>query len=390
MGGTSRVFDKMKFFDDSGQSIEDYLWGRVQAANLEIVSPTQDGRNSELAMVEELAKAALTTADTGAINAVYDMAVFMAYATKKNTVGALRHVPWARQGFRIVKTASVASGIGIAEGGALGTAVEPTYLEIGPTPKEVEVVADYSTRLKVLAKLADGVAVDQNRRVVEKDFWRSLEADLNGNYNTLAGNNIESIHRVTGTTTETTQQSYTAGDEDMFSIDVSTETAYMGSYLGATGGTDRDLVVSLINDMEETVMPYWESQENKFFLTGLDTWMRWSEFESAKTRYSMEAYTITIGDGIKAGPGIQMGGKIATWDGMPVVTTDAIDKTGDTISPIYLIDNETLAIYWGLPVSYQESDNPFQVGHLVRGLWYGIGELVPTSRKTHCRLRDLK
>ena len=112
--------------------------------------------------------------------------------------------------------------------------------------------------------------------------------------------------------------------------------------------------------------------------------------EAAKTRYSMENYSITIGDGIKAGPGIQMGGKIATWDGHPVVTSDLVEATGDTISQIYLIDNDHVALYWGLPVGYQESDNPFQVGHLVRGLWYGIGELVPTSRKVHCRLRDLQ
>jgi len=383
------VYDKMTFFDDSGMGVEDFYKERVRQA-LEIKSPTLDGRNAELQLVDELAKAALGTADAGAINAVYDMAVFMAYATRTDPLGALPKKAWPRQGFRIVKTASVASAIGIAEGGALGGGVKPAYLEIAPTPKEIEVVADYTQKLKILAKLADGVAVDQNRRVVEKDFWRALTADLLKNYNDLPVLNFESLGRVPATTTETTQQSYTTEDENMYGIDVSTETSFMGSYLGATGGTDRDLTLQLINDIRETVEPYWESMDNKWYLTGFDTWSRWSEIEDAKMRYAMEAYQMTVGDGVVVGPGIQMGGKIATFDGFPIIRHDLVDKTGDTITPITMYDNDHLGIFWGLPVSYNESADMFAVGHNIRGVWYGIGELVVTNRKVHARLRDLK
>ncbi len=385
-----RKDELMSFFEEDGIDLETYY--RVKAVKaLELKSPTLDGRGTELVTVDEMAKAALGTGDTGAINAVYDFAVIINYATKNNITGAIPKKGWSRQGWRAVKTASKTSGLGVAEGGALGTAVKPTYMEIAPPPKELELVSDYNTRLQVLAKIADGVAVDQNRKTVESDFWRSLENDINKNYDTLAGNNMESINRITASDGETTQESYTAADEDLYGVDRSVETWFNSNPLYATGGTDRDLQVALLNDMWEAVIPYWTSMANKFYATGPDTLMRISELEAAKVRYSMEAFKITLGDGVQVGPGIQMtGGKMATWDGFPFVVSDAVDKTGDTISPVYLMDNDYLAFQFGLPIGYTESSDMFQVGHLIRGVWYGIGELVDTFPKTCARLRDLK
>lgn len=385
-----RKEELMSFFDEDGIDLETYYRERAIKA-LELKSPTQDGRGTELVTVDEMAKAALTTADVGAINAVYDLAVITNYATKNNITGAIPKKGWSRQGWRAVKTASKTSGLGVAEGGALGTAVEPVYYEIGPTPKEFEVVTDYTTRLRVLQKIADGVAVDQNRRTVESDFWRAMENDINKNFNTLAGANAESIHRITASDAERVAESYTDGDEDLYGVDRSTETWFNSNPLYAASGTDRDLQVALLNDMWEAVMPYWTSLANKFYATGPDSLMRISELEAAKVRYSMEAFKITLGDGVQVGPGIQMtGGKMATWDGFPFVVSDAVDKTDDTISPVYLMDNDYLAFQFGQPIGYQESDDMFAVGHLIRGVWYGIGELIDMFPKTCARLRDLK
>lgn len=385
MPGAEALLDKMVLFDDGNMGVEDYYRERANA-QLKMASPTNDGRNTQLLLMDEMAKAALSTSDTGAINAVYDLAVVLGYATKKNTVGALRKTPWKRQGYRFVTAAGKSSALGIASGGALGAGVKNTYIEVAPTPKEIEYVADYTTRLKVLAAMADGVAQDQDRRIHEKNFWRSLDADLLANYDTVAGNNFEGIMRwisVLGT-----DEGYTATDEDIYGIDRSVQTAYKSNVLRAAA--DRPLTVQLINSLRTTVEPYWENDLNdKWYLTGPDTWTRWSELEGAKMRFSNEAFTMTIGDGIKVGPGIQAGGKIATWDGMGVVTDDLIDKTGDTISPVYLMDNQNISLAFGLPPAYNESDDQFVVGHLTRGVWYGIGELYGLNPLAFARLRDL-
>jgi hypothetical protein len=385
----SRVERLMTFFDDGGMSLDEFYHSRAVKA-VQMVSPTLDGKNTELTPIDELAKAALDSSVAGAINAVYDLAVITQYAMGINAVGATPKKPWRRQGFRAWKTASKTSGLGVAESQALGTALSPTPYEVAPTAKELELVGAFSSRLKLLSEIADGVAADDMRRAMEADFWRSLENDININYDTLPGNNMSGLNLLTASDGETTAESYTAGDEDYLGVDRSVETWFNGNPLYAASGTDRDLSMALINDMREAAQPYWSSLEGKWWLTGFDTWTRISELEGAKIRLSFESYKVTLGDGIQVGPGIQAGGKIATFDGFPMVVSDAVSKVGDTISPVMLLDNVYLGMYMGRPVQHVESDDVFAVGHLVKGVWYGIGELIDMKPKTTSRLRDLR
>ena len=380
------VREKMNCYDDRYDSLLDW-YGK----QLRIKSPTLDGTNAQLQIIDQgemLMKAALTTGDAAAVNALYQLGVFVQYSIKPNAYGCHPKTPWKVQGYRAVKAASKSSAVGVAEGGALGTGVEPTYYEVAVDPKEFELVGDYSTRLQVLSEIADAVKVDQNRQTIEKDFFKSMDADLLKDFDTLAGNNIESIDRLTASAAEQAGCGATAGDDDIYGIDRGAE-GWADANSEHASGTDRILSEALIDALRRDQEPYWETfPENKVFITGFDTWTRWGQLEAAKQRYGTEMFTITIGDGVKTAEGAKGGFKLATWDGVPIIRDDSVEK--DTISRIYLEDLEVTGIAFGRPIGYSESDNMFEVGHLVKGVWYGIGELYATAFKPNGKLRDLK
>lgn len=380
------LFEKMDCFDDQYPDLESYYYER-----LKLIS--QDLRGNDVMIVGDdvirgLAKAALTTADAGAVNEIYSLDVFLQYSTQPTGYGILPKSPWAVQGYRAVSVASKTSGLGIAEGAALGTAVEPTYVEVPPSPKEIELVSDYSQRLAVLSQIADAVSPDQNRVVVEKDFYKSLEADLLDDVTTLPVADFESLDRVTSSYSEVTAGLCDAGDSDIYGIDRDAAASWIDGNCDHASGTDRDLTIALIEALRTDQEPYWDTFPNgKVYLTGFDSWSRWSQLEGTKQRLGSETFTVSVGDGITS-PGAKAGFKIATWDGIPIIRSDGVAK--DTISRIYLFDLDYLGIAFGKPIQYIESDDPFAVGHLIKGAHYGIGELYCTMFKGQGKLRDLK
>jgi len=387
--------DRKKLFtcwSDEYTSLDQYYMSK-----LEPFSPNMDGTDTQLNLVtlqDMVSKAELTTADTGAWNHIYQYGVFTQYATRANTFGVLPKRPWEIDGYRAVTAASKSSGVGIAEAQSLGTAVEPTYAEVAPDPKEWELVSDFSNRLQFYSKAGDAISVDKNRQVIEKDFFRSLNADLVKDNDTLAGNNAESIDRICGSYAEITACGQTAGDLDIYGFDRDAAPSWADAYVNQNGTTDRDFSTTLLNSLRENCEPYWDDGlENKVFVTGYDTFTRLSEIESAKQRLGTETVTVTVGDGIKTSPGATGGLKIATWDGIPMIRDDLIQK--DTISRVYLLDTANLGIAMGMPIEYNEVDGKSGqgaaiVGHRTRGWWYGIGELYCTKFKSQGKLRELQ
>lgn len=360
----------------------------------QIRSPTLDGLSPALEQVDfgdKLMKAALTTADTGAVNSIYTMGAFIQYATRKSTWGALPKVPWNEQGFRAVTAASSSSAVGIDEGQALGTGVEAEYVEVAPTVKEWELVHDYSSKLGVMSEIADAVTVEQDRVVHEADFFRSMNQDLVQDNDTLADFNIESTDRIAGSYSEIAGCGQTVGDLDIYSNDRDGGATWTDAYVSHNSGTDRDLTAPLINALFTNTYPYWEEQnvQNKVYITGLDTLQVWGELEAAKQRLVDNVPAqITIGDGVKTVPGAESGMMLSTYQGIPIIPDDL--TASDTKSRVQLLDLDNIAIMFGIPPAYYDSDDMFQVGHLTKGVWYGAGELYAKKFKCHGKLRDLQ
>ncbi len=380
-----RRFEQMNCYDDRYGHLYDWYLEQLRLA-----SPDKHGNDIMLVedeMFEGLAKAGITSGDAGVVNAIYSLDVFIQYSVKPTAYGMLPKNPWQVQGYRAVSTPSITSGLGVAEAQAVGTEQSPTYVEIAPDPKEIELPTSSSQRLAVLAQIADAISPDQNRVVVEKDFFKALEADILQDFDTLPGDDFESIDRVCASTSEQAGVGATAGDEDIYGIDRGAN-SWMDANSDHNSGVDRDLTISLIESLREDQEPFWDVfPEQKVFLTGLDTWTRWSLLEGTKQRLGSDTFTVTVNEGITS-PGVKGGFKLATWDGIPIIRSDNVQQ--DTISRIYLLDLADLGIAMGKPISMSESDNMFEVGHKIVSVWYGIGELYATKFKSQGKLRDLQ
>src|SRR5207249_10297851 len=153
------VFDKMSAFDDDYASLTDWYVQNPDSGiytKLDIVSPDMDGTNPSkiFLSIADLMKSDLTSTTSGAANALYSLGVFINYAVQANAFGSLPKRPWKAQGYRAVSAASKTSGLGIAEAqSGLGTAVIPTYVQVKPVPKEIELVTSYTQRMGVISRI---------------------------------------------------------------------------------------------------------------------------------------------------------------------------------------------------------------------------------------------
>lgn len=385
--------DKLKMMTcttDKFNNLDDFYTQRVA------YSPAMDGTNTQIANVnlnDVLMKAEQTTADTGSWNHIYSYGVFTQYATKANTFGVLPKRPWSVDGYRALTTAGISSGGGVAENADLATAVQRTYVEVAPDPKEYNVVADFSNRLSFYTGAGDAISVDDDHKGLEQDFFKTINADITQDNDTLASANFESIDRVVGSYAEITGGGQTAGDLDIYGLDRDAAETWADANVSHGSTTDRDLSVSLWNDMREGAEPYWETGiNNKVFITGYDTATTLSEIEAAKQRLGTETVQITVGDGIQTMEGATAGMKIATWEGMPLIPDDNIQQ--DTISRAYLLDLDNIGMATGIPFEFAEVDGRGRdaaiVGFKNKGWWYGMAELYCTNFKTQSKLRDLQ
>jgi hypothetical protein len=334
-------------------------------------------------------KTDITTGTTGVRNIIYGREVFLWYSQQQNAWGLLPKTGWPENGwgYRYSSAAGLASGAGIAQGASVGTAVIPTYGTVDVTPKEVEVVTGSSIRLEAVHAEDDTITFEDNRAVIESNFFDAIDTDLLGDIDTTANANFESIDRYTESSTAASGVGFTAGDEDMYGVDRSSVTT-MNSWPLHNSNVDRSLTISLINQMRQYAEEYWVSfPENKVFLTGYDTWRVWSELDASKQRYGQMNAVVTI-NGIETAPGNAGGYKVSTWEGVPVVRDSNCQV--DTISRAYLLDFDYLGMAIGRPLEYIESDNPYEVGHNRRGLYYMIGEMYGVLPKTSAQLRDLQ
>jgi len=349
-----------------------------------------DGQLVEIDVTERLLKTDLTTTTTGVRNILFGREVLLQYSQQVNSFAMLPTNGWPSNGwgYRASTVASITAGAGIAQGAAVGTAAVPTYAAVSVTPKEVETVTGETARLASVQAQDDAIGFEENLNVVQSNFLDALDVDINVNTDTLAGDDLESLDRITSSSVESTALSFTTADEDIYAVDRSGSTSFDANALYGTSGTDRTLTPSLINQLRQNQEEYWARfPENKAFQTGFDTFRVWSELDGTRQRFAPETVTVNI-NGIQSSPGTQGGFKLSSWEGIPVVRDS--NTIADTISRIMLLDYDFLGKAIGRPLEYVESDNPYEVGHNKRGLLYMIAEVYCVRFKPQGHLRDLK
>lgn len=358
--------------------------------------------------VNDVAKAddPVLTTTGGTYNPVYGAMAFSQLNNEANAFGLMPKNPWDKSGWRVITTdAGATADGGVAEAGLIPDSQKPTFQEISTKPKQVIHVFSNSYIQEGLAGTKDDISGDFSmmRSYTATLHAKRINEQLLVDGNTLAGNNFESIDRVTASTAYATSAGWDAGDEDIYGIDRSAN-----SWADAVvnfAATDRDLDDSLIRDTLATIRT--NGGRTNIMLTGEDTYARILGIYENRVRYAgvlstNEKAQITI-NGVETDSGIDAGIRVAMVYGIPLFTSQAVAK--DTISRIYLLDttvnegSQTPRLFMAMlyPTLYYETGantsipNPFVTGDTTnKGMYYTSGELICTFFKAQGSIRNLK
>jgi len=345
---------------------------------------------------------------TGVYNPVFGAMAFSQLNNEANVFGLLPKRPWRKSGWRVITAdAGSTAGGGVAENGDIPDTIKPTFAEISTKPKQVAHAFDVSY-------IQDGfVNVSADDATGGMEFLRGYFATLHAKRmnemlcvdgDTLAGNNLESIDRVTASAALATAMGWTAGDEDIYDIDRSSN-SWADAQVSHNSGTDRTLTDTLISALLATLAT--AGARTNLMITGNDTKWRLFDIYENRVRYPgvlKQDVLMKVGiNGVETEEGIGAGIRVATVYGIPLMSSQAVQQ--DTISRIYLLDtteNEgtdypRLFIALMYPTLYFESGmsaanpNPFAVNRFgTEGVYYTAGELICTFLAAQGSIRDLK
>jgi hypothetical protein len=229
---------------------------------------------------------------------------------------------------------------------------------------------------------------------------------------TPAGNNIESLDRVTTgsvtasgdaagtmdmTGTSTASGNYgQLGDADMYSISAATDrttTGWARAEVSTSGvkGTNRTLSLDHFDEMFRKI---WVRGGNpKVMLTGYDTLMRLQQLLQSQQRFMEEKRVVPTYNGVKGVPGMEAGFIVATYNGVPIIPSKDVEADG--ISRVYMLDTDYLYYSTAKPTQYFESGietgDPFAINRLGQeGLYRTMGEVWTTFFGGQGSIRDLQ
>jgi len=362
---------------------------------LGLVDPSLTGASPQLTLkhVRNYSKAAITTADTGAINPLYSFLSSSHVTSDRQILTALPQQGWTIQGWRGKTTAGKTSAIGIGENAALGTGVESVWAEVNPSPKEIEAVYDMSVRFRVLQQLSDGIPWELVQDEAMSEFLEAWDTDLLKDAATATGNNVTSLDKLFADASREDVAGYVDGDADVYNLVRDTDT-WSAANLNDNAGTDRNFTTFLVDEMMSEAEPYWEDGADSpevWFGLGRDTFERWSSYEATKEIVTMQDATLTLGDGLRYS-GTKGGYRLLGWRNRAMVRDGNVEK--DTISRVYGVHNKYVWTAIGLPlvtiVAGEDPEDMVSVGHTMKNVLYGIVETYAVKFPALSELADLK
>ena len=355
------------------------------------------------------ADAPMLSTTAGTYQAIYGRKVWSQLNQEFNAFSILPKKPWDRSGWRVVTAKpSTAVGGGIAENGTLPDTTKPTFQNVAAKPKTIAHTFDMSEVAIFLADKDDGLG--DIRSVLKEEMGKHHAEHINqmltGDCDTVAGNDIESLDRITGndggssgglTSMETGSASADhcgASDLDIYSIDRS---ANSWSNAEVTCGSDQDAANRLtlsLDHLDGMFQKIWVRGGNpKVILTGYDTLMRIQQLLQSQQRFMEEKRVTPTYNGVKGVPGIEAGFIVATYNGVPIIPSKDVQTDG--ISRMYFLDTDYMYFSTGIPTQYFESGietgDPFAINRLGQeGLYRTMGEVWTTFFGAQASIRDLK
>ena len=331
------------------------------------------------------ADAPLLSTTAGTYQAIYGRKVWSQLNQEFNAFSILPKKPWDRSGWRVVTARpDTTKGGGIAENGTLPDTTKPTFQHIAAKPKTIAHTFDMSEVAIFLNDKDDGLG--DIRSVLKEEMGKHHAEEINKmllqDKGTAAGNDYESLDRVT--------TGDTAATNDIYSIDRSANSWSLAEH-NENSGTDRTLSLDHLDDIFQKI---WVRGGNpKVILTGYDTLMRIQQLLQSQQRFMEEKRVTPTFNGVKGVPGVEAGFIVATYNGVPIIPSK--DVQPDTISRMYFLDTDYLHFSVAKPTQYFESGietgDPFAINRLGQeGLYRTMGEVWTTFFGGHGSIRDLK
>ena len=336
-----------------------------------------------------------STDPAGAFNTLFGAKVYNQLNTNSEVFKLLKKEPWTQSGWRVM-TARHSTTAGVAEGGAFPATEHLDLTEVTATLKEVVTPWEMTSRAEILSESDDGLgnlAAFMRKENGEAHAYY-IDAQLLADSDTVAGNNFESLDRVTISDAAANALCNDRGDADMYDLDKSGLTAWADAFTQHNSDTPTALTLAFLDNAIESAMENGANYSNLILLTGYDTYqdlkalMRASS--NATWNYDIKAGGAGSMNGVTGEAGLNFDSRVGAYDGIPIFLSQHIASESDSTGRILLLDMDNLAFRVAAPTTYGDNTNLAARQALFRGYAFiTAGELICYRFNTQGSIRDL-
>ena len=346
-----------------------------------------------------------TSGLAGGLNTMFGAKVFSQLNTKSEVFKLLKKEAWTQSGFRAL-TARHATTAGVAEGGAFPETDHPEIEEITLTLKEVVTPWQMSSKAEILSESDDGLGNlaafmrkeqgEAHAFYLDDMLTKSVEANSDGSTGAgQAGNNLESLDRVTATlayVTDAQSPSNSQDDCDMYGLDISSKAFFDAGHTHFTDdGANNALALDDLDTAIAALLENGADYNNLVILTGYDTYQNLKALMQGTNggyKFALDGAGAANRNGVTGEAGLNFDSRVGAYDGLPIFLSQHIPKDG--AARIYLLDLESLALRIAAPTTYVDNTNLAVRQVLSREYAFiTAGELVAYRRNTSGSIRDL-
>ena len=225
---------------------------------------------------------------------------------------------------------------------------------------------------------------------------KSVEADSDGSTGAgQAGNNLESLDRVTATlayVTDAQSPSNSQDDCDMYGVDISSNAFFDAGHTHFTDdGSNNALALDDLDTMIAALLENGANYNSLVILTGYDTYQNLKALMQGTNgafKFDLAGAAAANQNGVTGEAGFNFDSRVGAYDGIPIFLSQHVPKDG--ASRLYMLDMDHMALRIAAPTTYVDNTNLAVRQVLSREYAFiTAGELVAYKRSTSGSIRDL-
>jgi hypothetical protein len=299
---------------------------------------------------------------------------------------------------------------GVIENAQLPETVRPTYATLSKTMRNIYHGYNLSEMAEELSAVDDALDIrpqvreslgKAHRHHINEMLMRPPEILGAGGVAHVnpGGLDVESIPIVCCSNAEIAAiAAIAAGEGDIYGQDRDAAASWADAFVNHNAAIARNLTLALIDNVWQNIGRIGGTNPT-VYITGWDTLMTWSQLLQAQQRFLETRRVIPTFGGVQGvGAGIEAGFLVASYMGRPImVTHDTVDilaQAGNTITPIYMINTNTLKLLVAQPTMYFETGygaDMIRINRLgMEGGYHTKLTLRCYKFRDHGKLRDLQ